>query len=114
MGFTIMINKGAFKAATYTTNISETLLKTVSISLCLSISITYLVVEMNSATIYFLQMSSLASNLMFALLKARKDISRTIFILVLASKKVFLKNQTLLRPSANWIKEQIYGIRCRG
>lgn len=49
--------------------------------------------------IYDLQVSFFVSNYKFAFLKERKNTSKTIFILVLANKKVFSENQIFSKLS---------------
>ena len=57
-----------------------------------------------SVIVYNFQISFFSSaNSTFTLSKNRKGILRTIFMLVLANKKIFSKNQTLFRLS--WIKK---------
>lgn len=99
VGYTITIDMGAYKIAIYTTNVSKTLSKAIFINLYLSISSSCLAIGMASAIVYFFYVNFLPSNLTSALLRVRKDIIRTIFILVFANKKIFSKNQALSRLS---------------
>lgn len=58
----------------------------------LSKSCTWLVVSKASAIVYDLQIKSFTSKLISVLLRDRKDMPNTTYILVSASKKVSLKN----------------------
>lgn len=75
-----------------TTNILMFSYRTVTANFFLSISSTLQVVGKASAVEYFIHSSSFSANHMSVLERVRKDILKTIFILVSADKKVFLKN----------------------
>lgn len=83
-----MINISAFKELMCTTNIYESLLRTASTNLYLSISFIRLTIAITSAMMYFLQVSSLVLILTFALLKDMKSIPKTTSILMLTSRKI--------------------------
>lgn len=67
-----MINMGTSKAVMYTMNIFDASSRSASTNSCLSMSFTCLAIDMASIMVYFLQVSSLASNLTPALLSAKK------------------------------------------
>lgn len=71
-------------------------------NLYIIMSSTLLMIDKISAVVYDLQVSFLVSNYKSILLRERKNISRTISMLVLANKKIFPKNRTFLKPS--WSK----------
>lgn len=87
-----------FKANIYITKVLEFLSKAMLVNSFLLISLTRLIVSKLFAIVYDLQISFASSaNFMFALLKDRKSIFRTIFILMSVNKKVFRKNQPFFR-----------------
>lgn len=81
----IAISK-AFKTATYITNISDFLSQAALANLYLLINSTHLVRGKASAVLHILQLRFPVSNYISILLRDKKNIFRTIFILVLASK----------------------------
>ncbi len=83
-----------------TTKVLEFLSKVTLANSLLSMSLTRLVVDKASATVYDFQVSFFGSaNSTSILLRDRKGILRTTFILVSASEKVSSKNQNLSRLS---------------
>ena len=88
----------ASRVAIYMINVSKFLSKAALANLCLSINSTHLVMDKASVILYVFQARFPVSNCTFALLRDMKDIPRTTFILVLASKKGLSKNRIL----PNW------------
>lgn len=93
----IMIDTDTSYATTFITNVSEVSFMAGYPHLCLSIGFTHPAVSMAFTVVYFLKVSCPVSKLTFALLRARKNIHRTISILISISRKMISKNQTLPR-----------------
>lgn len=81
------------RANIYITKVSEFLTRTISANLCLSISLTLLVIGMALEVVIILQVSSPAPNYKFALIRDRKSIPKTASLLILTSKQVSSKNR---------------------
>ncbi len=82
----------ADKVVMYTTNVLAFSCKVAVANFLLSMSSTFWVMGKASVVEYVLYLNSFSANRMFASEKVRKSISRTIFMLLLANKKVSSKN----------------------
>lgn len=93
---------------TYITNISNFSSKASAINSVLLMSSNFLIIDKVSAVIWLFYSNCFPINCILVFEKLRKNISKTVFLLVLTNKKVLSKNQifsslSLIEKSANTI-----------
>lgn len=93
---------------TYITKVSKYLSNTILSNFPLLMSSTQWVVGKISSVVYFFQVNLPTLNLILVLLKERKNISKTILMLLSANKKIFSKNQSL--SGLSWMKNDVVAI----
>lgn len=93
-----------FTTGIYSTYVSKSLFNIFLTNFKLLINTTYFTMGMAFTIIFFLQVSSLVPNFIFMSFKNRKKISKIIYILMLANKKISRKN--LIWPRLSILEQE--------